>query len=221
MGLDIYHRNDVSFQWAQNQPKWQYPVMNRMNSDGLPAVNSVMRNRLEPRATWQRRRRFLFRALVLAAAIQGGTWGLAAADDRVVRADTASIAPAATERSTWENGLIFETSAHRAWYNVFWTGKCDELPWIAGMMCVKGRPTWTEITQLVVGKAKPDARTDMHDKMIRLGRMIGHEWARHNDDRRINNDDLQLWSGWLEKSADVDGTVNRLAEAALGKLDQR
>ena len=76
-------------------------------------------------------------------------------------------------------------------------------------------------TQMVVNKAKPDARTDMHDKMIQLGRMIGHEWARHNDDRRINNDDLQLWSGWLEKSADVDGTVNRLAEAAQIKLDKQ
>ncbi len=60
----------------------------------------------------------------------------------------------------------------------------------------------------------------MHDKMIQLGRMIGHEWARHNDDRRIDNDDLMRWSEWLKKSADVNGTVNRLAEAALSKLNQ-
>ena len=57
--------------------------------------------------------------------------------------------------------------------------------------------------------------------MIRLGRMIGHEWARDNDERRIDSDDLTLWYEWLKKSADVTGTVNRLSEAAQRKLDQQ
>ena len=130
-----------------------------VNSGELPAMNRVMRKRIVPRVTWRRHGRFLFRALVLAAAVHGGTWGLAAADDHVARADTASIAPATTERSNLVAGLVFETSAHLAWYNVFWTGKCEKLPWIARIMCLKGRPTWTEVTQMVMDKAKPDARS--------------------------------------------------------------
>ena len=184
-------------------------------------MNSGNRKGLVPRATWRGRRRFLFRALVLATAVHGATWGLAAADDQVARAATASIAPAVAERSNWEDGLSFETSAHRAWYNVFWTGKCSDLPFFDRLTCLKGRPTWTEVTQMVLAKAQPDARTAMHDRMIRLGRMIGHEWARHNDDRRIDSDDLMRWSEWLKKSADVDGAVNRLAEAAQSKLEDR
>ncbi len=139
----------------------------------------------------------------------------------MARAAAASIAPAVAKRSHWEDGLSFDTSAHRAWYNVFWTGKCGELPFLERLTCLKGRPAWTEVTRMVMAKAQPDARTAMHDRMIRLGRMIGHEWARHNEDRRIDNDDLTLWSKWLKKSADVNGAVDRMAEAALSLLEQR
>ena len=192
-----------------------------MYSDGLPAVNSGTRKRLDPRATWRGRCRFVFWALVLATAVQGGTWGPAVADDRVARAATASIAPAVAERSHREDGLSFETSAHRAWYNVFWTGKCGELPFFDRLVCLKGRPTWTEVSRMVLAKAQPDARTAMHDRMIRLGRMIGHEWARHNDDRRIDSDDLMRWSEWLKKSADVNGALDRTTTAARTKLEDR
>ncbi len=184
-------------------------------------MNGGTRKRMDPRATWRGRPRFLFRALVVTMAVQGGTWSLAAADDRVVRAANVSIAPARAERSHWVGGLSFETSAHRAWYNVFWTGKCGELPFFERLMCSKGRPTWTEVTRMVLAKAQPDARTSVQNRMIQIGRIIGHEWARHNDDRRIDNDDLMRWSEWLKKSADVNGAVNRLTEAAQSKLEDR
>ncbi len=139
----------------------------------------------------------------------------------MVRAANANIAPAITERSQREGGLSFETSSHRAWYNVFWTGKCGELPFFDRLICVKGRPAWTEITRMILAKAQPDARTAMNDRMIRLGRMIGHDWARYNDERRIDNDDLIRWSKWLEQSAEVNGAVDRMAAAARSLLEQR
>ncbi len=221
MGLDIWQRIDDSFLWGHNQIERQDPMLKRLYSKGFPAVSSGNRKTINPRARWRRRRRFLVRALVLAAAVQGGAWGVAAADDQVARAATASIAPAVAERSNWEDGLSFETSAHRAWYNVFWTGKCSKLPFFDRLTCLKGRPTWAEVTQMVLAKAQPDARTAMHVRMIRLGRMIGHEWARHNDDRRIDSDDLVRWSEWLKKSADVSGAVDRMAESVQSKLVDR
>ena len=139
----------------------------------------------------------------------------------MAQAATTMIPPAIAQCSNCEDELTFETSAHRAWYKVFWTGKCSELPWLEQFVCVEGRPTWTEVTRMVVDKATPDTRTVIHDKMIGLGRMIGHEWARDNDERRIDSDDLTLWYEWLKKSADVTGSVNRLSEAAQRKLDQQ
>jgi len=221
MGLDICQRIDDSFLWRYNQIERQDPMLKRLYSKGFPAVSGVNRKTINPRATWRRRRRFLVRALVLAAAVQGGAWGVAAADDQVARAATASIAPAVAERSNWEDELSFETSAHRAWYNVFWTGKCGELPFFDRLTCLKGRPTWSEVTEMVLSRAQPDTRTAIHGRMIRLGRMIGHEWARHNDDRRIDSDDLVRWSEWLKKSTDVNGAVDRLAQAAHSKLEDR
>lgn len=199
----------------------QDPMMKRMHSEGVPVVIGGSRKKIDFRAAYGARCRFLFRALVLAAVVLGGTWGHATADDRVARAANASIAPPIMERTDWESGLSFETSAHRAWYNVFWTGKCGELPFFERLICLKGNPAWTEVTQMVLAKAQPDARTDIHDRMMRLGRMIGHEWAKHNDDRRINNDDLIRWSKWLKKSTDVNGVVDRLAEAAQRLLGTR
>lgn len=117
------------------------------------------------------------------------------------------------ERSNWAGGLNFETSAHRAWYAVFWTGKCGELPFLERLVCVKGRPTWSEVTRTVLSKAPFGARTALKDELVRLGRMIGFEWARTNDERRIDNDDLERWSEWLKKDADVNSAVKRLAKA--------
>ena len=175
---------------------------------------------MDPRTAWPNRRKFLFRALVLVAAIQGGTWVYAAADDRVAQDATTNTPKTITEHSKFEDELTFENSTHRAWYTVFWTGNCDELSWFERFLCVEGEPTWTEVTQMIVGKATPNTQKAIQNKMTRLGRMIGHEWARDNDDRRIDSDDLILWYDWLNKSTDATGVVARLSQAVQDKLDQ-
>ncbi len=152
--------------------------------------------------------------IVIAAALAYGVAadGAAAAE----RADLAAAdaAPAATARIDPTQGLDFETTAHRAWYGVFWTGKCGDLPFLERLTCVKGRPTWPKITGMVVAKAAPDRRAALRARMNRLGHLIGFEWARHNDERRINNDDLEKWSVSLRKSADVNDAIERIADAA-------
>jgi hypothetical protein len=159
--------------------------------------------------------------LVVTAVLHGTAFGVSASEDQLVRAASASLPPTAENLTKRESGLDFETSAHRAWYGVFWTGKCDELPFLERMTCMTGRPTWSEVTQMVLSKTPPDARRALHDRMIMLGRSIGFEWSRSNDERRIDTDDLQRWSDWLKESGDVAGTVDRLAETIRGRLNQQ
>ena len=175
---------------------------------------------MDPRATWPNWRKFLFRAMVLVATIHGGTWVYAIAAARVAHDDATNTPQTITEHSKNEDELTFENSTHRAWYTVFWTGNCDELPWFERFLCVEDEPTWTEVTQMIVDKATPRTQTAIHNKMTRLGRMIGHEWARDNDDRRIDSADLILWYEWLNKSTDASGVVARLSQAVQDKLDQ-
>ena len=195
-------------------------MMKRVQSEKLPAANDSARNGVHFRAASRGHIGFLYRALVLAATLLGATWGLAAADDQVGRAANASIPLVVAERSHWESGLEFESTYQRNWYNVFWTGKCEDLPFFDRLLCLKGSTAWTDVTRMVMDKTKPEARDEIRIRMIELGRKIGHEWARHNDDRRINNDDLKRWSNWLKKRRDVNGTVDRLARDAENLLTQ-
>jgi hypothetical protein len=195
-------------------------MMKRVQSGKPPAANDGARNGVHFRATSRGRIGFLFRALVLAAAFQAGAWGLAAANDQVGRTANASIPTVVAERSHWESGLEFESTYQRNWYNVFWTGKCEDLPFFDRLLCLEDSTAWTDVTRMVMDKAKPETRDEIRARMIELGRKIGHEWARHNDDRRINNDDLIRWSDWLKKSRDVNGTVDRLAKDAEILLTQ-
>ena len=169
---------------------------------------------------WRASRRARALAVVMVALVHGAAPGVAAAQDRAAVAANSHTAMAYAEQADPAAGLRFETSTHRAWYGVFWSGECADLAFLERLVCLKGQPTWTEITRMVVAKSQPDARAVVRYKMNRLGRIIGFEWARHNDERRIDSDDLKRWSNWLEKTADVDGAVDRMAEAAR-RLIQR
>lgn len=157
-------------------------------------------------------------ALVLGALVHGAFAGAAKADGQIVSAAKAGVVPLRIDRSRWESGLSFETSSHRAWYGVFWTGECGDLPFFDRLVCIK-RPSWAEVTQMVLAKSKPDTRAALRSRMIWLGRKIGYEWARQNDERRIHTDDLKKWGEWLKKSADVNGTIDRLAKAVRDRLE--
>ena len=67
-------------------------------------------------------------------------------------------------------------------------------------------------------KAPLGGHASLKIELIRLGRSIGFEWARHNDDRRIDTEDLQRWSKWLKKNADVNGAVERVSKAVALRL---
>ncbi|MCB1310160.1 MAG: hypothetical protein KDK30_18375 [Leptospiraceae bacterium] len=50
-----------------------------------------------------------------------------------------------------------------------------------------------------------DHRTEVERKLIQLGAVIGPEWARANDVRRINNKDLLRWGTEMRSAARVSG----------------
>ncbi len=164
--------------------------------------------------------RALVQALVVLVAVHGAAPGVAAAIDETTGAANPDTALVPAGQADPTAGLSFETSAHRAWYSFFWSGKC-ELPFFERLVCLMGHPTWTDVTQMVLDKAQPDARAAMRDMMNRTGRMIGHEWARHNDERRIDDDDLIHWSKWLQDEPDVASAVERLFEAARRRLSRQ
>ena len=214
MRLDINQLNEVSFKWERDEYERQLSMKKNVQSGGYPAAISGMLKRAHFCVASRRRVGFLLRALILGTVVHGATLGLAAADDQVGRAANASIPPVVAVGSHWKDGLKFESNYQRNWYNVFWTGKCDSLPFFDRLLCLKGSTAWTDVTKMVMDKTEPEARDKIRIRMLELGRKIGHEWARHNEDRRIDNDDLIRWSSWLKKSDDVNGTVDRLAKDA-------
>ncbi len=165
----------------------------------------------------------------MATLVHGAAPGVAAAQDRApgnpaedptaaAHRDTAMAYAKQTDPAA---GLSFETSAHRAWYGVFWTGECAELSFLERMFCMKGEPTWTEITRMAVAKARPDTQAVIRHKMNTLGRTIGYEWARPNDERRIDSEDLERWSEWLKDSPNVNGVLDRLDKAARSLIEEQ
>ncbi len=165
--------------------------------------------------------RALVLVIVLFAVVHGAASGVAAAEDRATGAPNPDTALVHTGQADLFAGLSFETSAHRGWYGVFWTGECGELPFFERLVCLKGYPTWTDVTHMVLAKAQSNARAALREKMIRLGRIIGHEWARHSDERRIDNDDLKRWSKWLKDGPDVASAVGLVSDTARRRLSHQ
>jgi hypothetical protein len=196
-------------------------MVKRLQSVGFPAALGTTECRSNSCTVSPNLERWRFGLLLVAMLALTGTWTPASANDQVGRAANASVPDVIADRSVWESGLEFESNYQRNWYKVFWTGKCEDLPFFDRLLCLKGSTPWSEVTRIVMDKARPDTRDDIRVRMIQLGRMIGHEWARHNEDRRIDNDDLLRWSDWLKKSKDVNATVDRLAKDAQKLLNSK
>lgn len=116
--------------------------------------------------------------------------------------------------------LVFETSDHRAWYGRFWTGKCEGLSFFQSILCQPGDPDWNELVARTLARVPAPRRAYLRFYLWRLGRLIGFEWAKDNDVRKIDTDTLQTWFGWLDKDRDVMRAldrVSRAAHAALGR----
>lgn len=121
-------------------------------------------------------------------------------------------------------GLMFESNEHQAWFQVFWEGRCDPL---GGLALVKCRATKLRYDfpgfNAVLDRASTSYETvsnDTLEKMWKLGKEIGFEWARDNGVDCFSNDDVFLgeraWARQLElATADTLATILDQVEAEV------
>ena len=123
--------------------------------------------------------------------------------------------------------LAFEDSLHQGWYQRFWYGDCDGLSGSAwsecGLVKIFNPEYWFDTVDQVVQRAAPSERPALRVALWRLGRVIGHEWARANDIRRIDTDDIEEWGDELRRASasDLCATVQTLFSSATTRLQER
>jgi hypothetical protein len=110
--------------------------------------------------------------------------------------------------------LVFDSDDHRAWYGRFWTGTCDGLSFWQSIRCQSGEPDWSQLVDRTLARAPAARRPYLKFYLWRLGRLIGFEWARDNDVRKIDTGTLQIWFDWLDHDGDVMHALTRVSNAA-------
>lgn len=123
--------------------------------------------------------------------------------------------------------VAFDDATHRGWYDRYWTGTCDRVPNDEGerSKCRLAKffwpDYWFETVDIVVGRVPVAERPVIRFDLWRLGRLIGHEWARANEVRLIHSPDIKRWRGRLRNAApqDVCAEIRALFAAARAKLE--
>ncbi len=112
--------------------------------------------------------------------------------------------------------LHYENELHRRWYISWWDGKCEGLP--SWPFC-QSRPYWETIGEPVL-KQWPDAdRKTLLKELCVLGQIIGHEFARDNNLRCIDRDDLSAWTDKLSSSGgNIFQTISEVRSEAETKV---
>jgi hypothetical protein len=89
------------------------------------------------------------------------------------------------------SGLSYENELHKRWYISWWDGKCRGLPpW---PFC-QSKPYWGTFIEPVL-KRNPNAdRGALLKNLCTLGETVGHEFARDNNWRCVDRDDVSAWS---------------------------
>lgn len=114
--------------------------------------------------------------------------------------------------------LKFEDEKHRKFYRRFWTGDCTGLSILDGAFCVSGEPNWNKGLAEVAKKHALPEGGEMIARLCRIGRSIGHEWARENHIRSICTDDLKIWMPELAQAADLGAYLPALEKRVAERL---
>lgn len=99
------------------------------------------------------------------------------------------------------------------WYRRFWTGECGQL-----RGCLNGLPNWNDAVAKLVARSGPQDRATVLAKACRLGAVIGEEWTRPREVRRIDTGDLRQFNKTLENSGNVLQGVEQVELKAKGKI---
>lgn len=115
-------------------------------------------------------------------------------------------------------GLIFDHDDHKEWYERYWTGECGGLSWLQWLKCTKSDDYWHRIVAIVLDKVPPAERGRLRFELWGLGRLVGHEWAKDNDVRKISTDDVSVWGEQLRAAANVGAEIAEVRARAEEKL---
>jgi hypothetical protein len=99
------------------------------------------------------------------------------------------------------------------WYNRFWTGECGGL---SG--CISGSPNWNEVVSELVARSEPSNRPAVLAKACRLGPLIGLEWTKPRNVRRIDSGDLRAFNSTLKSSTNPLDALTRVEAQARRKI---
>jgi hypothetical protein len=99
------------------------------------------------------------------------------------------------------------------WYKRFWTGECGDLNG-----CLGGSPNWNQVVSSLVARSEPLKRPSVLAKACRLGPLIGLEWTKPRNVRRIDSGDLKAFKSTLDHSGDVLQGLTRVEAQARGKI---
>ncbi|MEN5147398.1 hypothetical protein [Brevundimonas diminuta] len=106
----------------------------------------------------------------------------------------------------------FDDASHRNWYARFWTGRCSGV-----LFCQPGSPNWRE----VIDRAAAEGDAATLTATCRLGRRLGHEWARDNGVRRIDTNDLRRYHQTLNGSTPFRTGLAEVARQVEARLTAR
>lgn len=107
-------------------------------------------------------------------------------------------------------GLSFTNDNHREWYERFWTGDCSG---VSGF-CLSGRPNWSDTVSHVIKKLETNEVPHFRYRLWRLGRLVGHEWAKENDVRKIHTSHTRKWDSQLRKADQLEKVLSEIEKAA-------
>lgn len=99
------------------------------------------------------------------------------------------------------------------WYRRFWTGDCGDLS-----RCLAGSPNWNEVVGRLVARSPSAQRGAVLARACQLGPLIGLEWTRPRNLRRIDSGDLRSFKSTLEGSRNVMSGLERVEAQARAKL---
>jgi hypothetical protein len=114
------------------------------------------------------------------------------------------------------NKLTFENEMHRNWYVSWWDGKCEGLP--SWPFC-QSKPYWSTFVEPVL-EANPNAdRNSLTQELCKLGEIIGYEFARDNQWRCIDRDDLSAWADlFSSKNENIIWKISDVRSEAKAKI---
>ncbi|MEM0943185.1 MAG: hypothetical protein AAGI70_04480, partial [Pseudomonadota bacterium] len=104
---------------------------------------------------------------------------------------------------------------HAQWYERFWTGDCGDLPW---WWCLVDAPDWPETVAELSARHGAALDPGLAARLCLTGERLGYEWARANDIRRIDSDDLKAWRKALLATDDIAAEIASLEARATARL---